>query len=82
MGTSCPLCGSSNLSEPQPIVTGGAEELRALGIEVPMIQQCECCTRTGTPESFVTGSPEWEMQHKLALSGRVTVKLATRGKVW
>jgi hypothetical protein len=52
----CPYCGSSNLDDPKPLVSDGAEELAKLGIKVPHIQMCKNCDATLSPESFVPGT--------------------------
>lgn len=57
--TRCPYCGSINIDQPQPLVKAGAEELVALGISVPMIQQCQACKATLSPKAFVVGSSDY-----------------------
>ena len=49
----CPYCGSTNLSEPRCSVNEiSRKQLEAMGITVPMIQQCLDCTATLSPEHF------------------------------
>ena len=57
--TRCPYCGSIRIDRPQPLLTSGAEEMAALGIQVPMIQQCQDCKATLNPSAFVVGSPDY-----------------------
>ena len=53
---SCPYCNSSNLTDPTPLISDGADVLIALGIHVPSICQCNDCTATLSEECF-TDSP-------------------------
>ena len=58
----CPYCGGTRLSEPVPCVQPGTEgELIALGIAVPMIQQCLKCKSTFDPSECVVGSARYEV---------------------
>jgi hypothetical protein len=48
----CPYCGAERgFSEPQPVCRGMPE-----GIRVPLIQQCETCDATLSPDAFQPGT--------------------------
>ncbi len=52
----CPYCGHNKTRGAQPLVKGDISELVALGIEVPMIDQCTACKATLKPQAFIVGS--------------------------
>lgn len=55
----CPYCSGVQLSVPTLLVKGGVEELLAMGIQVPQIQQCLSCKATLSPKAFVVGTAEY-----------------------
>lgn len=56
----CPYCGHNETRGAIPLVKGDISELVALGIEVPMIDQCLSCKATLAPAAFIEGSAAYE----------------------
>jgi hypothetical protein len=59
----CPYCGHNKTRGAQPLVKGDISELVALGIEVPMIDQCLHCKATLSPGAFIVGSDAYHNAH-------------------
>lgn len=61
----CPYCGHNETKGPQSLVKGSTAQLVALGIEVPMIDQCLSCKATLAPIAFVKGSDVYNKYHSM-----------------
>jgi len=55
----CPYCGSEHISEAVSLCEDN-DELAALGIEIPKIQQCRSCKATLSPVEFTINSEAYQ----------------------